>query len=110
MTTQILKDDPYYRTFVFGLGSVVAPAVVGLLNSLFRYLFDPVSTGGQFRFTVGFIGSLISLVFSIVTITTGIAAFRAGHRSWYLWLGLIPAMLVGAFWVFMIAGEFIYPH
>jgi len=27
-----------------------------------------------------------------------------------LWLGFIPALLAGAFWVFMIIGEIAFPH
>jgi len=46
----------------------------------------------------------------IATIIAGVRAFKQGERSWVLWLVFIPAILNGALWIFMIIGEFIFPH
>lgn len=53
---------------------------------------------------------LLSVVLSFSAVITAFKAFRTGERSWLLWLGFIPALVVGLFWVTMITGEILFPH
>ena len=58
----------------------------------------------------GFNFGLIALLLTIAALVVGSIALRKGERSWVLWLGFIPALLGGAFWLFMIIGEIAFPH
>ena len=55
-------------------------------------------------------GVMVTLVLAALALVTGIKAFRTGERSGVLWLGLISAIAVAAFWVSLIIGEIIVPH
>ncbi|TSC95104.1 MAG: hypothetical protein CEN87_116 [Parcubacteria group bacterium Licking1014_1] len=94
-----------------GLGTLLAMPILGIFASVIRPMIDSISvnsenTGASIGFGVG----VVALIFSISAIVAGVSAFKKGERSWVLWIGFVPAMLVGAFWVFMIIGEFIFPH
>ncbi len=94
-----------------GLSSLLVMPLLGLFDSVIRPIIDPISvnsenTGVRIGLGVG----VLALIFSISAIVAGVSAFKKGERSWVLWVGFIPAILVGAFWVFMIIGEFLFPH
>lgn len=38
-------------------------------------------------------------IFSISAIATGAVSLHKGERSWVLWLGWIPALITGVFWL-----------
>ena len=63
-------------------------------------------TSRAFGFNFGGIAFLLT----IAALVVGSIALRKGERSWVLWLGFIPALLAGAFWLFMIIGELVFPH
>ena len=94
-----------------GLGTLLVMPILGIFASVIRPMIDSISvnsenTGARIGFGVG----VVALIFSISAIVAGVSAFKKGERSWVLWVGFVPAILVGAFWVFMIIGEFIFPH
>lgn len=94
-----------------GLGTLLVMPILGIFASVIRPMIDPISvnsenTGARIGFGVG----VVALIFSISAIVAGVSAFKKGERSWVLWVGFVPAILVGAFWIFMIIGEFIFPH
>jgi len=60
--------------------------------------------------TIGFGLMILMLGVLVAAMATSITAYRRGERSWVMWVGFIPAILGCAFWVFMIVGEFIFPH
>lgn len=58
----------------------------------------------------GFVVGMLALALSIAALVTGIQALRIGERSWAVWLGFVPAVLAGLFWILLIIGEFLFPH
>lgn len=76
---------------------------------LFRPLIDEASSENVGAVAI-FGSMIIAFVLSISALVTGFRVFKQGERSWVLWVGFIPAILAGLFWIFMIMGEFIFPH
>ena len=60
--------------------------------------------------TIGFSMIIVMLGIMIAALITGIGAYLKGERSWAMWIGLIPAIIACLFWIFMLVGEFIFPH
>jgi hypothetical protein len=108
------KEKPRTKTAwrAMGLGLatfLLGPMLTGIFTAVIRPMIDRASgenTGAAIGFNLG----IVSLILSVFAIVTGIRAFKKGERSWVLWVGFVPAILSGAFWVFMIIGEFIFPH
>ncbi len=108
------KDKPRTKTawwaMGLGLGTVLGgPIMLGIFAAVIRPIIDRASnenTGAALGFNLG----IVSLILSVFALVTCIRAFKKGERSWVLWVGFVPAILTGAFWVFMIIGEFIFPH
>lgn len=48
---------------------------------------------------------ITGIVLTITAVTCGIVAYRKGERSWVLWLGFVPAILLGIFWSTMVIAE-----
>ena len=92
-----------------GLSTLLIFPLLGIFAAVIRPIIDKASsenTGAVMGFGTG----IVSLILSVFALVTGIRAFRKGERSWGLWIGFVPAILVGAFWIFMILGEFLIPH
>jgi hypothetical protein len=92
-----------------GLGAILGGPMLGIFAAVIRPIIDKASSenvGASMGFGAGF----VSLVISVSALVTGVRAFKKGERSWVLWVGFVPAILVCAFWVFMVIGEFIFPH
>ena len=107
------KEKPKTKTAWWAMGLGLATILTGPLLSIFVAVFRPMldkasseNVGVAFGFNLG----LASLILSICALVTGARAFRKGERSWILWVGFIPAIISGAFWIFMIIGEFVFPH
>ena len=79
-----------------GLAAVLEIPVLALLNQIILKL-----TGVFFAQSIGITG----IVLTITALVTGTIAYRKGERSWVLWLGFGPAILVGLFWLIMIIAE-----
>lgn len=96
-------------TMYLGLITFLIPPFLGIFAAVIRPIIDKASsenTGAVIGFAVG----IAVLALSVSALIAGIRAFRQGERALGFWLGFIPAILAGAFWVFMIIGEFIFPH
>jgi len=83
--------------------------LLGIFTAVIRPMIDKASNE-NIGAIVGFGVMIIALALSVSALVAGIRAFKKGERSWVLWVGFVPAILSGAFWVFMIIGEFIFPH
>ncbi|MCJ7518838.1 MAG: hypothetical protein MUO42_04120 [Anaerolineaceae bacterium] len=92
-----------------GLGTILVWPMLGFFAAIIRPIIDKASSENVGA-TVGFGAGFVLLILSVSALVAGVRAFRKGERSWVLWVGFVPAILVGAFWVFMIIGEFIFPH
>jgi len=107
------KEKPQTKigwwTMGLGLATVVIGPMLGIFTALLRQIVDKESVTSQ-NFALGFTGGLFGLILAVATYVSFARAFKKGERSWVLWVGLVPAVLIGAFWIFMIIGEFIFPH
>jgi hypothetical protein len=96
-------------TMGLGLGTILIFPILVIFTSVLRPILDKVS-GENTGISIGFGILAFSLILSVSALSTGFYAYRKGDRSSTLWAGLIPALVVAAFWVFMIIGEFLFPH
>ena len=107
------KERPKTKTawwaIRLGLGTLLCFPLLGIFASVIRPMIDKASSENAGA-AVGFSLMIVLLIFSVSALVTGIRAFKKGERSWVLWIGFVPAILTGAFWIFMIIGEFIFPH
>ena len=92
-----------------GLGAILGGPILGIFAAVVRPMIDEASSENVGA-VAGFGTIIVVLILLVSALVTGVRAFRKGERSWVLWVGFIPAILAGAFWVFMIIGEFIFPH
>ena len=107
------KERPKLRITWWAMGLGLATLFLGPLLGISAAVIVPAiarafgeSTSSAFGFNFG----LIAFFLTIAALVVGSIALRKGERSWVLWLGFIPALLAGAFWLFMIIGEFAFPH
>lgn len=103
------KTKTAWRAMYLGLATLLIPPFLGIFAAVIRPIIDKAS-GENTGAAMGFGSGVLALALSVSALVAGIRAFKKGERSWVLWVGFIPAILVGAFWVFMIIGEFIFPH
>ena len=107
------KDGPKTKTawwaMRLGLATLLVFPFLGIFASFVRPMIDK-ATSETLGAAIGFGAGAFGIVLSISAIIAGIRAYRAGERSWALWLGFIPAILIGCFWILMIVGEFVFPH
>jgi len=98
-----------WRAMGLGLSSILIFPFFGIFTAAIRPMIDKASNE-IIGAVVGYGFMIIALILLVFAFVTGVRAFKKGERSWVLWVGFVPAILVGAFWVFMIIGEFIFPH
>ena len=109
------KEKPRTKTtwwaMWLGLATLLVGPMLGIFATVLRPMIDRASVNSENTgIAVGFSGGVFGLILSISALAVCIRAYKKGERSWVLWVGFVPAILVGAFWVFMIIGEFIFPH
>lgn len=92
-----------------GLSTILIFPALGIFASAIRPIIDKTA-GENIGIPIGFGFGIFSLVLSISALAVCVIAYRKGERSSTLWLGFIPAIITGAFWIFMVIGEFIFPH
>ncbi len=92
-----------------GLASLFAP-LLGVVNGFLRRVFDPGTVNGNVGIPTGFLIVMIAMALSLSAIVIGVRVYKRGERSWILWTGFVPALLVALFWTFMIIGELLFPH
>lgn len=107
------SDNPVHRLTWWALGLGLPTLLLGPLLGLSASVVLPAiarawgnATGRSFGINFG----LFAFMLTIAAIVVGSISLRRGERSWALWLGFIPALLSGAFWVFMLVGELVFPH
>ena len=107
------KEKPRTKTawwaMGLGLATILVYPLLGIFAAVVRPMIDKASNENVGA-VAGFGSMIVALILSVSALVTGVCAFKKGERSWVLWVGFVPAILVGAFWVFMIIGEFIFPH
>lgn len=108
------KEKPRTKTAWWAMGLGLATILggqmlLGIFTAVIRPMIDKASNENVGA-TIGFGVMIFALALSVSALVAGVRAFRKGERSWVLWVGFVPAILTGAFWAFMIIGEFIFPH
>ncbi len=105
------KTPTAWWAMYLGLATLLIPPLLGIFAAVIRPLIDRVSVNNENAgITIGIGSAVLALTLSVTALIISIRAFRKGERSWVLWLGFMPAILIGAFWIFMIVGEFLFPH
>jgi hypothetical protein len=105
------KTKTAWQAMHFGLATLLVPPFLGLFAAVIRPIIDKAIGNSEYAgATMGLGLAFLALVFSIYALVLGIRAFRQGERSWVLWTGFIPAMLINAFWIVMITAEFLFPE
>ena len=106
------KEKPRTKIAWWAMGLGLATILVYPLLSILtvvRPMIDK-AIGENIGAAVGFGSMIVLLILSVSALVVGVCALKKGERSWVLWVGFVPAILVGALCVFMIIGEFIFPH
>jgi hypothetical protein len=92
-----------------GLATILGFPLLGIYASAIRPIIDNAASE-KVGAAIGFGLIIIFLILSVSALVTCIRAFKKGERSWILWVGFIPTILVSAFWIIILIGEFIFPH
>jgi uncharacterized membrane protein (DUF485 family) len=101
-----------WRVLYLGLSAFFIPLFLVTFNTVIRLWIDraSVNPNRSIGIPMGFASAVLALVLSIYAIIVSIRAFKIGERSWVVWLGFIPSVLIALFWSFMFVGELIFPH
>ncbi len=102
------KDKPINKsTWIgmwLGLASILAFPLLGINAKFLRPILGDVVGEGT--------GSIVTAVFAflcIMLIVIGFIAnlrsYRRGERSWVMWLGFVPSILVGTLFAIMLGAE-----
>ena len=106
------KEKPRTKTawwaMGLGLSSILIFPFLGIFTAVIRPIIDKASSENVGA-VVGYGSMIVALILLVSALVTGVRAFKKGERSWVLWVGFVPAILVGALWVFMIIGEWLIP-
>lgn len=113
--TYMNGGKPKSKSFTLALLALLVPVTIGPLNAFLRRIFDPVSLIGRpkinlFWFSPGIFGAFVSLGCAISAVYYVVKEYKSGSRSWKMWVAALLGGFIAAFWLFMIIGEFIYPH
>jgi len=92
-----------------GLSTLLVGPVLGI-NAAFINPYISSLSNQTIGLLVGLAIMAAALALSTTALIFGIRAYKSGERSWVMWLGFVPAIVIGGFWIFMIIGEFIFPH
>ena len=70
----------------------------------------PIERHGAFNWYGVTWGSIFLLLIALTLagIITGAIALHRGERSWVVWLGWVPSVLLGIFWLFMLIGTLVF--
>lgn len=109
------KNKIAWKGMWLGLSTLLIPPALGIFASLSRYITDPVSMEGREGFNMLGAGMgvgvvLISLILAYFALRSCLRAYIQGERSWVMWVGFVPSVLIILFWIFMIGGEIFIPH
>ena len=88
-----------------GLSILLTPMVMGTYAAVGRPFFDGL-VGQKAGIALGIVLTIVVFTWVGLAVKANIKAFKSGERSWMMWVGLAPAMLIGLMWLAMIVAEF----
>jgi hypothetical protein len=103
------KTKVAWWAMYLGLIAIFSGPLAGINAAVVNPWIARVS-GEKLGLAAGFVFVFVILIVAISALVTGTLAYRKGERSWVMWVGLIPAILAAAFWIFMVVGEILFPH
>ncbi len=97
--------------WAIGLGAAMlfTGPVLGIFAAAIRPLIDEASSEAVGQ-ALGFVSMGLVIAAYFAALATNIISWRRGERSLLMLIGYIPTALATAFWVFMLAGELLFPH
>lgn len=105
------KNNSTWWAMFLGLTSFLVPPFLGVFAAVIRPIIDKVGVNNETPgIAMGFVGVILALAISLSALVFSIRAYRQGERSWVLWTGLVPSVLIAFFWIVMIVGELLFPH
>lgn len=103
------KTRTGWRAMWLGIASFVVIPLLGLYAAFVSPLLAETLDGMIIQI-ISFSVGILAILTSFSAVFTGVHAIIKGERSWLVWLGLAPALLVMLFWLFMIIGELVYQY
>lgn len=88
-----------------GLSPIIAVPFLGIFVSVIRPFIDRI-TNESIGAAIGFSIVITFFALPISALTAAVISYRKGEHSWCIWVGLVPVI----FLLFMLIGEFIFPH
>jgi len=92
-----------------GLATVLSGPFLGTSAAVLRPAIDRAG-GESLGSAIGIVLVMLILALVVSAFGLGLYVYRKGERSWVMWIGFIPAILAVLFWLFMVIGEFVFPH
>jgi hypothetical protein len=95
-----------------GLAAVLIGPVTGFVSWVIESIMNPVHAQPKSVTSApGFTGGTFGLILALAAIALFIMSWKKGERSWALWVGLVPAALMVAYWVFILTAMLVVsPH
>lgn len=90
---------------LLGLSLLFIVPLLGIFVSVVRPFIDSVSNE-SIGAAIGFSIVILFIVVSLSASTAAFISYKKGEQSWGIWVGFIPAL----FFIFMLIGEFVFPH
>lgn len=107
------KESPATKIgwWAFGLSAVtiMSGPILGI-SAAVLVPFLSTSVSEKVSIIIGASVAILVILIYLATLVLSIVAFRKGERSWAVLTALTLAGLETIFWIFMIVGEFLFPH
>jgi hypothetical protein len=102
------KDKPINKSTWTGMWLGLASILIFPLLSVNAIVIRPMinnAAGETVGTAVTGVAAILCIALSVLAIIVNIKSFRKGERSWAMWLGLTPSILIGTLFAVMIGAE-----
>ncbi|MFA6514300.1 MAG: hypothetical protein WCT50_03380 [Patescibacteria group bacterium] len=83
----------FFIYLILGIIAYMIIKIIPLNQNIYSDIYDMKIAGVSRLLKI----VIVEIIFSIPTFILGIIAYRKGERSWILWLGFIPAIIINVF-------------
>uniref|UniRef100_A0A7C4XV67 DUF4064 domain-containing protein n=1 Tax=candidate division WWE3 bacterium TaxID=2053526 RepID=A0A7C4XV67_UNCKA len=95
--------------FSLSLVAFLSGPLLGIFASVVRPVLD-VATSENIGQVFGFLFGVLILATIVASFALSLISFQKGERSWAVWFALVVSSLAVCFLLFMLIGEFAFPH